>query len=653
MTTMMRHFFAFLFLLLLPLSGDDIPRIPPAGIEISAEDRSSLEDGLARLKSALKEVESHPLAPDVEVFYKAVRDALVHQEFQKPAELKFAQEQLAMGLERAHFLKKGEAPWTTQHGLVVRGFRSKIDGSVQPYGLVIPGNYQFDGSAKHRLDFWFHGRDDTVNEVEFLHRRLTDKGQYTPAGTLMLHPYARFSNANKFAGEIDCLEALAHVEAGYRVDPDRILVRGFSMGGAACWQFAVHYADRWCAANPGAGFAETAEFLEMCDGVRPDPPEYQKKLWGLYDCTDYAANLSNLPVIAYSGEIDHQKQAADRMEKAMAERGLPLVHLIGPKTAHALEPETKKEIAKRLDEIAETGRERFPKSIRLETRTLRYNRMSWVQIDGMGEHWKRAYLEASYTDSGIHVKEVENISALTFEFPSDSVPFQSGETPVIEIAGLEIATSAVEAGSPWKAHIVLKDGKWTSGELGENLTKRHGLQGPIDDAFMDSFLFVTPENPQDDAFSKWEHAERTRAISQWRQQFRGDARVKTGGELTEADIADHNLVLWGDPTTNAALAGIADKLPIKWTAHEIVVGKQTFDAATHALVMIYPNPLNPERYLVLNSGFTYREFDYLNNARQVPKLPDWAVIDLTEAPGPERPGRIAAAGFFDEEWQLK
>ena len=46
-------------------------------------------------------------------------------------------------------------------------------------------------------------------------------------------------------------------------------------------------------------------------------------------------------------------------------------------------------------------------------------------------------------------------------------------------------------------------------------------------------------------------------------------------------------------------------------------------------ILIFPNPLNPERYVVLNSGFTFREYDYLNNARQVPKLPDWAVVDVT------------------------
>jgi hypothetical protein len=47
------------------------------------------------------------------------------------------------------------------------------------------------------------------------------------------------------------------------------------------------------------------------------------------------------------------------------------------------------------------------------------------------------------------------------------------------------------------------------------------------------------------------------------------------------------------------------------------VGAQTFPSESHALILIFPNPRNPERYVVLNSGFTYREYDYLNNARQV------------------------------------
>ena len=163
--------------------------------------------------------------------------------------------------------------------------------------------------------------------------------------------------------------------------------------------------------------------------------------------------------------------------------------------------------------------------------------------------------------------------------------------------------------------------------------KRHGLQGPIDDAFMDSFVFVRPTGPEKQpAVKKWVKSELDRAIREWRRQFRGEARVKDDSAITDADIAGANLVLWGSPESNSVLKRIADKLPIHWEADRIVVGKQSFSADHHALILICPNPLNPERYVVLNSGFTYREYDYLNNARQIPRLPDWAIVDLTTPP---------------------
>ena len=85
----------------------------------------------------------------------------------------------------------------------------------------------------------------------------------------------------------------------------------------------------------------------------------------------------------------------------------------------------------------------------------------------------------------------------------------------------------------------------------------------------------------------------------------------------------------------------------------LVVNGKTYDATEHAPILVFPNPLNPGRYVVLNSSFTFREYDYLNNARQTPKLPDWAVIDITKPVTPRAPGGIAAAGFFGEHWEWK
>jgi hypothetical protein len=171
---------------------------------------------------------------------------------------------------------------------------------------------------------------------------------------------------------------------------------------------------------------------------------------------------------------------------------------------------------------------------------------------------------------------------------------------------------------------------------------------------MDSFVFVRPTGHSDHpAVEKWAAAELDRAIEHWRRQFRGEARVVDDTAVTDEQIASSNLVLWGDPASNAVLRRIADRLPIRWQADRITVGSESYPADHHALIMIYPNPLNTNRYVVLNSGFTYRDFAYLNNARQVPKLPDWAVVDLRTPPDTLWPGKIAAADFFDEHWQLR
>jgi hypothetical protein len=186
------------------------------------------------------------------------------------------------------------------------------------------------------------------------------------------------------------------------------------------------------------------------------------------------------------------------------------------------------------------------------------------------------------------------------------------------------------------------------------LRKRHDLQGPIDDAFMDAFLFVRPTGQsRNAAIDNWVKQESGHAVEHWRRQFRGKARVKDDTAITDADIASSHLVLWGDPESNAVLKRIAERLPIRWTADRIVAGDREYPADHHALILVYPNPLNPERYVVLNSGFTFREYDYLNNARQVPKLPDWAVIDVRTPPDACHPGKVVEADFFGESWELR
>lgn len=657
-----------LALFLLPSTGHSqtpptTKQVPPAGIELSDDQRQTLLDGAQQLRADLDKLADTlrdkpallQLLPDVEIFHKAVHDAVTHGEIFDTKQIGVAQKLLTEGRARLEALRSEKPAWAAQTGLVVRGYRSRIDGSVQPYGLVIPQSWKPEDRRPHRLDLWLHGRNDKLTELAFLDERMNKPGDFTPADTFVLHPYGRFCNATKFAGETDVFEALAHARSQYPIDPQRLLVRGFSMGGASVWHLATHHAGLWAAAAPGAGFAETAEYTRAFAPGKEPPPWWEQVLWRLYDATAYAPNLANCPVIAYSGEIDPQKQAADVMAKAMEGAGLKLEHLVGPKTAHKYEPETKKELAAKIDALAAKGREEVPSKVHLTTYTLRYPRQEWVEVTGLEKHWERADVSAQLVDEGTIRLETKNVSSLTLNMEANPVPLDPTHPPRVLIDGSELVGPKVA--SPWIAHFRKIDGKWhataSADEGTPGLKKRHGLQGPIDDAFMESFVFVRPTGkPLNPTVGRWVQEELERAVPQWRKVFRGEARVVEDQALTPELIADANLVLWGDPSSNAALAKILPQLPIRWTAEGLQVGKTTYPADSHVPILIFPNPLNPKRYVVLNSSFTFRQGSDTSNALQTPKLPDWAVVDLRTPPSAKAPGLVVNAGFFDEQWQL-
>ena len=271
--------------------GDNVPdkvrRVPPPGIKIAKADDDELRFGLDDLGAEIDKLrtasKSKPalldLLPDVEIFYKSVHDALIYDEFYDVKEIPVAKKHLEIGLLRARQLREGQAPWTTATGLVVRGYKSKIDDSIQPYGLVVPASYKPDALTKFRLDFWCHGRGEKLTELSFIQGRLTSPGEFTPPNTFVLHLYGRYCCANKFAGEVDLFEAYENVRKHYPIDENRLVIRGFSMGGAACWQFATHHPGFFCAAAPGAGFSETPEFLRVFQKEDVKPAWYEQTLW--------------------------------------------------------------------------------------------------------------------------------------------------------------------------------------------------------------------------------------------------------------------------------------------------------------------------------------------------------------------------------------
>ena len=617
-------------------------KLPPKGIKVPDDQRSKIEKSYNSLIQKLSKI-NHPQKADVEIYSKAVKFALIHGEFYKKQDFAKTLKLLESAHKKADALSLDKTPWVSAKGIHLRGFYSEVDGSPQPYGIEIPDNIDLD--KPQALYIWLHGRGDKVTDLHFMAQREKAKFKFPNVKAITVHPLGRQCIGYKSAGETDVLEMIEHIKKNYKIDENRIALLGFSMGGAGAWHLGAHYAEKWAVVHPGAGFAETAQYNKMTEDKYP--AWYTQKLWGLYDVPNYARNLFNQPLIAYSGEKDKQIQAAQVMETAFKSHGKSFPHIIGPKMGHKYDPESMKTILKFVDEAVSKGRNPYSPKLSFQTQTLRYSSLHWVQAHGLKEHWSDSRIDAETSEKTITLK-TKNISRIKIKSPWKNKEISAGTSLKIDNTELTVKESS-------ELLFLVNDGQWKfSDESTIGLAKEPQLQGPMDDAFLSPFLVVTPSgNIDNPKVKRWMDFEIEHLKKRWRELFRGNLRFKKDSKVTEEDINKYNLILWGSPESNSILAKIADKLPVKWQEKSIQVNGKTYSRDVHIPQFVYPNPQNGRKYVVINSGPTFRENHDRTNSLQNPKQPDWSVIDIRQDPDGNAPGKIVDANFFDEQWNWK
>lgn len=627
----------------------------PAG----EQETQAIEKKLGDLRKALKRLKSEAIAPhllaDVEIYAKAAEWIVRHQEFYKPEYAAFTLAALETGNDRAAQLSLGEARWEYFPGKSIRAYRSAVDDSLQPYAVSLPDEYGEDPEKRWPLHVVLHGRDSVLNEVSFIHahggkRAVSD-------GWVQLDVFGRTNNAYRWSGETDVFEAMADVERRYHIDRQRIVLRGFSMGGAGAWHLGLHHPSSWCSVGPGAGFVDFYKYQKV---DTPLPP-YQHETLHIYDAIDYAVNAADVPICTYGGEKDEQLVASTDVVEAAAKLQVPIKLLVGPGTGHAFHPDSLKEFMAFHQTHQQRGRDPAPgaKQFRFATYTLKFNMCEWVAIEELIQPYQRATVEGERDDQIGRLKlKTENIAALRLS----AEVARPEQTKSIEIDGTHLTLKQAAAGVLPGAYLERVQGKWSLLNEKESLRfqtnwalhKRHNLQGPIDDAFMEPFVCVRgtgkPWSEPAAAWAEWTLARFAAEFDKW---FRGRVRVIADTELTPEIIAGKNLILFGDPGSNRLLTELLTDLPVKWTRESITVHGQPYDASTHGISLIYPNPLNRSRYVVINSGHTFHEVDFRkSNAWLVPRLGDIAVQKFEKLPTGDYKEEIIWADIFDSRWKL-
>lgn len=652
---------AFLLLLIGSISIPGYSQAPPAKKDAplsKADIEKGVQDIQERLKALRQKIgdlkkntQTNPFLSDVEVYAKALEWLLFTKDFDQKDIFKKALHIADQGMERALALEKKSTPWLFKPGYTIaRGYLSNLDSSIQPYSVVYPKSYGKEQTRKYPLHILLHGRNDKLTEVGFLFDARGEKAATQEDEHILLAVYGRGNNAYRWAGEADVFEAINHFLKQEKslgreacTDPKRVVLKGFSMGGAGSWHLGLHHPDKWCVVGPGAGFVNTHGYAPGLADKLPDPQEANLTI---YDAYRYAQNAFNVPVVAYSGALDKQKAAADIMEHQIKALGIPMTHLVAPGLEHRFPPEWQKKAFEAYFPHIQKGTPDYPGEIRFETYTLKYPKCHWVSLQKLHKHYDRALVKATYQDNRYDI-QTTNIDRFTIQLPSQMTN-KGMATFLLDNQKVPVPINL----SPGKEVVFHRDtkGTWSISKEGpeSSRNKSPGMQGPIDDAFTTSFLCVVgtsqPWNQGAEAFSR---LELDRFRKEWKRYFRGELPVKPDTEITDQDLAGKNLVLFGDPGSNKLIRQAMPSMPFQWAKDQILWQGVKYDGKNHLPVLIQPSPFSPGRYVVFNSGHTFREADLKGtNALLYPRLGDYSLINLKNG------GKPLASGLFDENWNF-
>lgn len=640
---------------------------PPPEVKPSADILKQIEELKDKLDAELRLFRRQniqdPVLSDIEVYLKAATWIAKHSEFYDKNAAKWTIEALERGLLRCVNMKQGGALWYTQTGTaVVRGYRSGIDGSVQPYAVTLPADYGKQ-IKKWRLEVVLHGRNTSLTEVSFLHQFNGDKPAPKDQDYIRLDVYGRGNNAYRWAGERDVIEAVENfltvekaMGRGGLFDPKRSVLRGFSMGGAGTWHLGLHFAEQWCVISPGAGFTTTHGYLKDLP-AKLEP--YQEACLRIYDAVDYAPNAFNVPIVAYGGEKDPQLQAARNIEEQLKKLDLSMKLMVAPGLGHRFPPEWQKKMAEARSEYITKGREDYPPRVRFVTYTLKYPSCYWVYVGGMERHYEKASVDAEHTEDGFKIT-TSNVRTLRLQMPEGA----TRQAITVQIDGQSVTIQPYEPvlNSPsLYVYLERRGGRWQSVlpqklEVDQirKLQKVNNYQGPIDDAFTAPFLCVLGTGaPWHEATEEYAKANLERFRKEWSKYFRGELPVKDDVQVEAQDIVTKHLILFGDPSSNSLIAQVLENLPLQWTKEKISFGGRDYAAGEHVPVLIYPSPLSTRHYIVLNSGHTFHAAEFQgSNALLYPRLGDYAILKLASDKKDPLSAQVQIAGLFDDFWRL-
>ncbi|MDH5676498.1 MAG: extensin family protein [Myxococcales bacterium] len=577
---------------------------------------------------------------------------------------KFQPQSEAWRRRAAGFLKlaaEGRDPIVEQRGkILMRGYRSAISELLQGYAIYIPPDY--DPAKRYPLMVMLHGGSangnlflgvvlgNNMNWKEYPIHLWDDYSPRWSPDWIVVAPDGFGQVMWRWMGEQDVLDVIDDVQKHYSVDPDRIALGGLSNGGVGAYNIGMRHAHRFSLVEAIAG---APSWLQYSGGRFPQAQELQMRaLSGM----QLAENALNTDFRYYHGHHDTgpmKPHFVHELTEHIGKLGVPfketwfdaghdllyLVHRHGRNYA----------------KLSEVRRKKRPSEVRLLTGDYRAARQHWVTVTRIERYPELARVRAVARDGEIEV-ETDNVAAFSLDLRdapvgdgdatklqvNDQIIYQGKRASLGHVIHLRRGARGFETGFP------LEDP--------DALYKKPGSAGPIADAYYGAIAHVYGTGDADSRERLKQSAERGAhgwPLWLWRLQ----QKVVADTEVDAALMASHHLVLYGTPGSNGVLERIAGRLPVAIDRAGVKLGSRRFDGPEVGVKFIHPNPLAPERYVIVQAGVTPKAVDA---GHRLPDfLPDYIVYDrgstatrprlISQQRGPKAP---LAMGYFDHHWRL-
>jgi hypothetical protein len=426
---------------------------------------------------------------------------------------------------------------------------------------------------------------------------------------VQIGPYGRGSVWFTGIGKEDVFECVRTAKRLFSIDEDRVYLCGFSMGGAATFNLGLSYPDAWAACVPVCGRCGDLELV---------------------------ANGSELPFWINTGADDAllppecSRNAYRRAEELGFEHWRYTENVA---MGHSFRIDWK-HVEQWL--LGKT-RAAPPKRVSFCTRSLDANKAYWLEVTGVERYGEDAGIEAEIHGQTISV-EVRNVSNYKLHLNRD-------------IIDLERRVEINENGNCVYKGILSGNGCFVRRSQNDGVIKRRGLCGPLWAIYSNSCVLVYGTGGEEPALVA---AARRCACSfshpRWMDEV--NFRIMADTALTEDELKDNNLVLFGNASTNAVLARIQDRIPI-WISGECVfAGRREYRGGHLGYCLIYPNPLNPARYVAVFAGNSVEAIDCFDKIwptfKAAPRDIDYGVFELE---GTGRSLRWRLKGLFGTTWE--